>query len=669
MPQFSQNGDRKGDSVDTTEATRKLLTLPWQALFDLAIEKKIDKEEINNKEKHEIVNKLLLTDLSDEEINRVVDDYIYGSRVTFTLWGFSTNLGKDKLDYLKSLEGTGEDWIDANGFRNLHFLSVTEHEDRLEIIYNYSKEFFYTNEEGRADSVWEMHRGCLWVGIQRNFLASISKHEKMMICVIQLLEGKLNNPIRQLKPPKKAIKRCIDIRAISRIVLQGKGGEKTAISNTSGFTEDQHEEMERIKGNRFDTSGSYIANIAGGTTATVKYNINKGSLGIYKHLSSTILFDWSKKAIEIILEEIENLKGRPAEEIFDEVGQEIKWPGYSDPQSIDQLNWLLTQTISSLDDLQDYQISSQHNPNSILQEDKLFIKVPRVYCNECNSYEIPYCANCGEALTYNRKGQLECSCSAPLKITCAEQHTSCEIRPWFVSQMKLEDMLKRNIQSVYKNYNLDFQICIMGDELFIIHSKNHDNSQVEISFSDITCFQNKITVDAKMKGFAVRMNEKCSGKCSTAKIEKCVSNPEMFCLPKVFYGIIPSFRPQPHKGGEYGDVSGEIIAGERCYEMIGIIKKNSENKSGGKERSDAEMIQKHLLSTSREGQEIIRQFVEQGINDRRVQLISIIAPQYFDHGLKGTLRMLARLANKKITFIELDEVCQLIAMNSNIKLQ
>ena len=79
------------------------------------------------------------------------------------------------------------------------------------------------------------------------------------------------------------------------------------------------------------------------------------------------------------------------------------------------------------------------------------------------------------------------------------------------------------------------------------------------------------------------------------------------------------------------------------------------------------LLQKYLLSTSKEGQEIIRQFVEQGMIDSRVQLISVIAPQYFDHGLKGTLRMLARLANKKIMFIGLDELCELIAMNDNIK--
>lgn len=123
----------------------------------------------------------------------------------------------------------------------------------------------------------------------------------------------------------------------------------------------------------------------------------------------------------------------------------------------------------------------------------------------------------------------------------------------------------------------------------------------------------------------------------------------MSCLPKVFYGILPSYRPQPHKGGEFGDVSGQIQVGNSYYQMIGIIKKNSENKSGrrSRERTTEELAEKPLLATAREGEEIIRQFVEQGMTDARVDAIAVIAPQYFDHGLKGTLKMLARLAVKK----------------------
>ena len=455
--------------MNTKEASRKLHTLPWQALFDIAIEHQIDEEDVKNKEKNEIIIKLLLNGLSDSEIDRVVDDYVYGTRVTFTLWRFDENLKDEDISFIKSLEGTDEAWINENGFRNLHFISVKNYHDILELLYSYSKEYSFINEEGRADNVWEMHRGCLWIGVQRNYLASISKHEKMMFCVVRYVEKKLKNHITQLKPPKKAIELCTNYRAMSRIVLQGTGGEKPAISNSNGFTDEQRKEMDRIRTDRFDTSGSYIAAITDDTTATVKYNVNKGSLSILKHISSTMLFDWSKNAIEIILKEIDNLKGKPAEEVFKEVGQEIKWQGYTDAENVSSLNWFLTQVISSLGNDQDYLAEVPQHVRSILENGKLFIKLPRVYCNECDSYEVPYCANCGEPLTYNRKGELECSCNASLKITCIEQHTNCTIKPWYIPQKRLEDLLKRNIQKVYKDIDLDFKMCVMGEELYIVH--------------------------------------------------------------------------------------------------------------------------------------------------------------------------------------------------------
>lgn len=62
--------------------------------------------------------------------------------------------------------------------------------------------------------------------------------------------------------------------------------------------------MERIKEDRVDTSGSYIADITEDISATIKYNVNKGSIGIYKHISSSVLFKWTQSAIDIILRKL-----------------------------------------------------------------------------------------------------------------------------------------------------------------------------------------------------------------------------------------------------------------------------------------------------------------------------------------------------------------------------
>lgn len=233
-------------------------------------------------------------------------------------------------------------------------------------------------------------------------------------------------------------------------------------------------------------------------------------------------------------------------------------------------------------------------------------------------------------------------------------------------KVSLVRMINKNIQKVFKDDSLDYNICIVGDRGYIVNNIADMQEEIDIPFGTIECFKHDpIALTKRLKAYAVNMNEKCEGTCSHDKVQKCINNNNMVCLPKIFYTILPGYRPQPHKGMEYGDVSGEVKIGKRSYELKGIIKKNSENRSR-KVIEDDEKIKKPLLSTSTEGQEIIRQFVEQGMIDARCQIIAIVVPQYIDASLKGTLRHLAKLSGKKVTFIELDEVAQLIEINEKI---
>lgn len=654
--------------MDTVEKIKKLQTLPWYALHDIAVEKGIEEREVNGKEKNSVINKLLSNGvLSDDEIEQYVNDYIYGDRVTFTLWTFQTTLKDSDYELIRCLENSREEQIFLSGYRKLKILSTKEYEDRIEVLYVYSKEYTYIDENGQNSSVWEQHRGCLWIGKHSTYLACISKHEKMTGFITKYIGDVLNNSVSQIKPPKTAIDKCTNFKAISRIVLQGKGGEKTIVSRAGGITPEQEEEIGRIRSERIDTSGSFISAITDSIDATIKYNVRNGSIGIYKHLPATVLFEWSENSIKIILEEIEALKGKAAEEIFKEVGQEIKWAGASVVEA-EQLNWYLTQVIASLDK-EEFEFQIPADKLSVLENDKWFVKFPRVYCKTCDSYDIPHCTECGEELEIYEGVIKECKCGAPVKIRCSEGHDACEVVHWYIPKAVLINMINKNIQKVFKDCSLDYNICIVGDQGYAVNGTGNIQSEVEVPFATIECFKHDaVTVTSRLKAYAVNMNEKCGcGTCSYRKIEECVENAEMACLPKVFYTILPSYRPQPHKGMEYGDVAAEVKVGSRTFELKGIIKKNSENRPR-KVVGDDEKIRKPLLSTSTEGQEIIRQFVEQGMLDARCQIIAVIVPQYIDSGFKATLRHLARLSGKKVTFIELEQLCELISVNEKIKI-
>ena len=97
---------------------------------------------------------------------------------------------------------------------------------------------------------------------------------------------------------------------------KAKKEKKQIVSRAGGITFEQEEEIDRIRADRIDTSGSFISAITEDIDATIKYNVRNGSIGIYKHLPASVLFSWSENAIKIILEEIENLKGEPAEKFL-----------------------------------------------------------------------------------------------------------------------------------------------------------------------------------------------------------------------------------------------------------------------------------------------------------------------------------------------------------------
>lgn len=91
--------------MNTLEKSKKLQTLPWYALHDIAVKKGIEEKEVNGKEKNVVIDKILSYGvLSDAEIEQYVSDYIYGDRVTFTLWTFQTALKDSDYEIINSVE-------------------------------------------------------------------------------------------------------------------------------------------------------------------------------------------------------------------------------------------------------------------------------------------------------------------------------------------------------------------------------------------------------------------------------------------------------------------------------------------------------------------------------------------------------------------------------------
>lgn len=67
--------------MDRSVKNKKLRTLPWYALHDIAVKKGIEEKEVNGKEKNTIIDKILSYEiLSDEEIEQYVNDSNFAHR-------------------------------------------------------------------------------------------------------------------------------------------------------------------------------------------------------------------------------------------------------------------------------------------------------------------------------------------------------------------------------------------------------------------------------------------------------------------------------------------------------------------------------------------------------------------------------------------------------------
>lgn len=210
----------------SNELYNKINTLPWQALFEYSVQKGIKENEIKNKDKSQIIIELKNKNLIDiKEIDKLIEDYIYGNRVTFSIWRFDETISKQDIEIIKQLEGKNIP-CDAREYRNVKIQKITEYNDRLELVYVYSKIYNYINETGKADQVWEQHKGCSWIGIDKSYVAYIVKHEKMTKVFADALIKELHKNLSAIKPPLSALDRIFNDSIMSKIVLQGVEGEK-----------------------------------------------------------------------------------------------------------------------------------------------------------------------------------------------------------------------------------------------------------------------------------------------------------------------------------------------------------------------------------------------------------------------------------------------------------
>jgi len=645
------------------ELFSRLESVPWQAIYNEAVSIGVSSEEIKDETKEEIINRLVRAGVDNERLKLLIDKYAYGKIVSISLWHLEGNCNEDTLQRLEKLLNS-EFKIGATNFRRLKIAAINERSNRIELVFKYSKRYVYLDENEVEQIIWEQRRGCAWVGINQPYLAVIGKDEKVWTKVVEIIAEQLERKPIPARPPQRAIDRCFDKAIPSRMTLVGREGEKTTFSRSEGLTPEQQKDLERYSENQRRIAGTFRTSIGEYENISARFNSSKGNITIQKFLPAEALFNWTERAIGIILEEINNLKGRPLREIFASQGKEIIWNGVQEDLH-SKLEWILSQLLSA-SPVDNVEIHVDDSMIEFLENPKFFISVYRPICRACDSPTGAICGECGSNLSVNDIKRLQCPSGHQLiggneyRLVCPENHALpiLEARHcWYFPTPNLCRKLDQNIQKIFPGSNLAKRWYIANMQM-VIHRERNYSREISLSELNLVNIDNNLITNER-KEYLVKLKEKCSTS-RNLNCGNCVTKIQGLCLMRIFHPIITGFRPQPHRGGEYGDISGQLLWNGQTLEMKGIIKSNTKSRS-----SLIKKITSPMSSSSTAGQEIIRQIVEQGLNDSRCDLITIIVPQYLDADFKGTLRFLCRLGNKYITFIQLDELCYVLSEFKN----
>lgn len=139
---------------------------------------------------------------------------------------------------------------------------------------------------------------------------------------------------------------------------------------------------------------------------------------------------------------------------------------------------------------------------------------------------------------------------------------------------------------------------------------------------------------------------KIKEKCRTSNNDncnKCLLSHERSCLMKVF-ATHHSYRPSPHNGDEFGDVSFPVTIDGHTVTLVGVIK-------------SALAKNANLTRSSAPAREMFQQIFSM-CQDSRVGLIAAICPSRFQDQFYEDLQYLSKLTQKPVVVLDDFYMCK-----------
>ncbi len=593
--------------------------------------------------------------ITAELVNRYYEQYRYGLKPGFTLYllcGPCAEITDDQVfEQLKKQLETIHDMTDAaiRRIRCKGYMKLADH--ITEFSMSFLKKHSYLDENEVPKFIYEFEEFFIWMNIEERYMAVKNVPDRVAETVITQLKEILNQSITYIKLTKPVIDAAFGTKQRKGTYLKANAtdaeAEKITVSDSR-----LREKASVLNGlATYDMSSTFLEQtMEDESINTLGINCEKGKLYLTKNVPATQFREWSVSAIQRIIplitavEKMDDFENFKARNVIDRtVWQCSKFQAIIFERIVYGLfNGIRTGQSISYINLEVREIWNNTQ--------KYWIPCHVTGCPICGEYTYLYCTHCHSiAIRINNSGKLYCSsCGENLETClCDEGHTISIINPYdtlrlfptgetldYISRIITDDLLlpfgssfsiARNYVELYPLRDVASISITDIPELRIVHDIELSESEYNVLYSSLT-----------------RIKEKCRA-TKNETCNKCTLGKSRECLMKIFT-TYQRYRPSPHNGNEFADVSFPVTINGKELTLVGVMKSSIPSKGS-------------LTRASKPAREMLQQIFLM-CQDSRVGLIAAICPSRFQNQFQADLQYLSRLTGKPIVILDDIYMCK-----------
>lgn len=587
--------------------------------------------------------------ITAELVNQYYEQYRYGLKPGFTLYllcGPRTSITAEQAfaQLKQRLENT-PDIPDAT-IRKIRCKSCTLLADDIsEFSMSFLKKHSYLDENEVPRFIHEFEEFFIWINIESQYMAIKNVPDRVADMVILQLKEILSQGITYVKLKKPVIDAAFGTEQRKGTFLKANAAENEAEKIT--ISDSRLQEKEAVLNGliTYDMASTFLEQtMEDDSINTLGINCERGKLYLTKNVPATQFRLWSISAIQRIIP------------LITEEARMDDFENFKARNVVNRSTWHCTKHQASVFESIIYglynSIRRGHGISYInLQVDEIWATTSKYWiprhlaeCPICGERTYLRCPHChSSAIRINNSGRLFCTfCGETLeKCLCDEGHDIIIQNPFDTLQLlptretwnSASDIISDTLRLPFGN---TFMITANRVEVYPLQAP------ALVSISDIPELRQVNDIKISEEEYDTLHTELCTikEKCrvtNSKNCNKCVLTASRQCLMKIFT-TYQSYRPSPHSGSEFADVSFPVTIHGNVVTLVGVIKsaiRNNEN----------------LTRSSPPAREMLQQ-VFMMCQDSRVGLIAAICPSRFQDQFQADLLYISKLTNKPLVVLD-----------------